>query len=76
MDKLIGRILLLLALLGGGQLLAQEMQEELSTNLPVDRPDMFQLVFQRGFIVGGGDSKDQIPINSGNSGLLVFWRSI
>ena len=47
-------------------------QEEEIDNLPVDRPQNFQLLFNRGLIIGSVGGEDQIPINGSFSGSMFL----
>ncbi len=50
-------------------------QEEEIDNLPVDRPQNFQIFFNRGLLVGSVGGEDQIPINGSFSGSMTLGLS-
>ena len=49
-------------------------QEEID-NLPVDRPQNFQLLFNRGLVIGSVGGEDQVPINGSFSGSMFLGLS-
>ncbi|MEM6632365.1 MAG: outer membrane beta-barrel protein [Bacteroidota bacterium] len=66
----IGAILGMSLIPFSGSLSAQELEE--SENLPVDRPQNFQLLLNRGFLIGSVEGDDRAPINGSLSGSLFL----
>ena len=53
--------------------LAQELEE--SDNLPVDRPQNFQLLLNRGLLISSVEGDDRVPVNGSLSGSLFLGLS-
>ena len=67
-------IFILLFIIGIPSMSMGQEQKEID-NLPVDRPQNFQLLFNRGLIIGSVGGEDQVPINGSFSGSMFLGLS-